>query len=63
MHVFKRLQRSKSCIYMSEKLTLVLPDELGKALCDEITGKYLSRQQFILEAVREKLAKVKGIVL
>ena len=48
---------------MSKKLTLVLPDESGKALCDEITGKYLSRQQFILEAVREKLAKVKGIVL
>lgn len=48
---------------MSEKLTLVLPDELGKALSTEITGKYLSRQQFILEAVREKLAKVKGIGL
>ena len=42
---------------MSEKLTLVLPDELGKALSSEITGKYLSRQHFILEAVREKLKR------
>ena len=45
---------------MSEKLTLVLPDELSKAISSEATGKYLSRQQFILEAVREKLAKANG---
>ena len=44
---------------MSEKLTLVMPDELGKALSNEIAGKYLSRQQFILEAVREKLVALR----
>jgi predicted transcriptional regulator len=45
---------------MSEKLTLVLTDELSKAISNEATGKYLSRQQFILEAVREKLEKANG---
>ena len=45
---------------MSEKLTLVLPHELNKAISTEATGKYLSRQQFILEAVREKLARSNG---
>jgi len=45
---------------MSEKLTLVIPEEVGKALRIETNGKYLSRQEFILEAVREKLSKVVG---
>ncbi len=43
---------------MSEKLTLVVPDELNKAITSEVTGKYLSRQEFILEAVREKLRRI-----
>ncbi|HLH85377.1 MAG TPA: hypothetical protein VKU79_00745 [Thermoplasmataceae archaeon] len=48
---------------MSEKLTLVLPDELSKAISTETSGLHLSRQQFILEAVREKLARLRGAFL
>ena len=43
---------------MSEKLTLVVPDDLNRAIASEANGKYLSRQEFILEAVREKLRRI-----
>ena len=56
MQVLQRLYTFIGDVQMSEKLTLVIPSNLGKELIAKTAGKYLSRQQFILEAVREKLS-------
>jgi Arc/MetJ-type ribon-helix-helix transcriptional regulator len=46
---------------MSVKLTLVVPLELEKEIEKVTKGKYRSKQEFILECVREKLKQEGGI--
>ena len=43
---------------MSELIGLKIPEEMGEEIEKIIKGKYRSRQEFIMEALREKLTKL-----
>ncbi|MFG1555512.1 MAG: hypothetical protein AAE985_03475 [Thermoplasmataceae archaeon] len=42
---------------MSVKITLVIPTKIYEDINELYLGKYLSKQEFILAAIREKISK------